>query len=961
MTFLDQISQDLHDAFGDRIERLCLVVPSRRAVVFLKQALARAYRQTLWAPRILAIQDLIRETDGRRFPEVMPLIFELYRVYQARVMASGQPGERFEQFYSWGEMLVRDFDEVDKYCVDVEQLFTNVHDLKELELTFALEGEHLEAIRRFWQTLRGPHEEPSEVQRRFLRIWELLKDVYQDFRQALQSRGLAYDGMAYRSLAERVTAGEAVFPYEKLVFIGFNALSTAEERIMGYLLREGQAIVYWDVDRTYFTPPGEAQSRWTSEGHLAGEEPGKFIRHYHEAWRAYDSRLVVHDMAAAPKDIYITGVALQVGQARYLGNLLRAQPLDRDSLSHHAVILADEGLLFPTLYALPDSVAHLNVTMGFPLRQTHVYHLLQTVLRLVRQMQLDPQGQWVFPYREVLDLLRNPLVQAGPGDGGLAAEMHRQNLLFIARNRLQARPLSPLLQQVFAVPDLPPGDGNLPALLAYTAGLFGFLLQEAQDQQDRLAAEYLFRLYQQFNLLHDVLTAYRPALSVSGYIRMVEEVLMRARIPFEGEPLEGLQLMGFLETRVLDFDHIYILGANEGSLPDTSTGNSFIPYHLRKGFGLPTYEEKDAIYAYHFYRLLQRAQTVHLIYNTVVKDQQGGAKEVSRFIRQIRHFFRDHPHLRQEERLVNTPAPFAPGMSLTVPASEATRARLLARYGQGEKGLSATSLNSYRSCSLQFYFRYVAGLRETEEIEETIEGATFGQVLHTALDKLYQPLKGVELTAAHLEALEKALPRALKEAFATLGIEEETMMRGKNLLLRDALGQLGKRLLEKEKDLLPYRLRDLENSSDYRTQVPVRGHTLTVEGTFDRIDEAPEGRWTRIVDYKTGRVELSNSATVETVFVRESKHKEAFQGFLYAWLYRQRHPGQPVKVAFYPFRKLGEGLRYLGDGAPIAPEVLDAFGRQLQDLLQDVLSQDYTQTSDLQTCGYCPYRRICGR
>ncbi|RMG73511.1 MAG: hypothetical protein D6722_03670, partial [Bacteroidetes bacterium] len=459
MTFLEHISHDLQREFGAGISDLCLVVPSRRAVVFLRQALARAYQSTLWAPRMLAIQDLIRETDGRRFPEPLRLIFEVYRVYQARMRAEGKPEERFEQFYAWGEMLVRDFDEVDKYCVDASKLFANVHDLKELEEFFALDGELLKAVRSFWETIRVEPEAPTEMQARFLKIWAMLQLVYEDFRAALAAQDMAYDGMAYRQLADDLLAGEPVFPnYKKLVFIGFNALSTAEERIIGHLLQAGRAIVYWDVDRAYFTPPEEALRRAAKGSHLAGEEPGKFIRDYHAQWQAWDSRLVVHDMAAAPKQIYLSGVALHVGQARHLGNLLEQRPLAQEDLSRHAVVLADENLLFPTLYALPQTVSHLNVTMGFPLRQTHVYHLLQNVLDLVRQMQLDPQGRWVFPYRKVLELLANPLVQPAPQAHQLAGEIKAQNLLFVSRDRLVEQVASPLLRQILAVPPLPPGS-----------------------------------------------------------------------------------------------------------------------------------------------------------------------------------------------------------------------------------------------------------------------------------------------------------------------------------------------------------------------------------------------------------------------------------------------------------------------------------------------------------------------
>ncbi|GAB4413204.1 MAG: PD-(D/E)XK nuclease family protein [Bacteroidia bacterium] len=958
MTFLEHISQDLHQRFGQDIARCCLVVPSRRAVVFLKRALAATYRETIWAPQIASIQDLVRAWDGRQFPEAMTLIFELYQAYTDHIRRHNprQTPERFEQFYSWGEMLVRDFDELDKYLVDARQLFTNVRDLREIDAFMGLADEQREAVRQFWQTLRGRGDEPGEMQQRFLRIWETLFDVYEAYRARLRTRQMAYDGMAYRDLVEGLDT--FVLPCAHIVFIGFNALSTAEERLFRHLLREQQATVYWDVDRAYFTPPGEQTRRWATDGHIAGEEPGKFIRTYHRRWSPpYDSRLVIHDMCATPKTIYITGVALQSGQAEYLGNILRDLPPGID-LSRRAVVLADENLLFPTLYALPRQIGTLNITMGFPLRQTHIYHLLMAVIRLLRQVQYDAQRQPVFSHRAVMELLSNPYLRAaaGPEVVALRDEIRNRNLVLIHPAELARPALPPLLRHIFAPPALDqPWHTLQAALLDYVEAIFTLLLDDAAAREAHIEAEYSYQLFTQYNLLRDLLQQYQPQLSVPGFTRMLQEVLQRARIPFEGEPLAGLQLMGFLETRVLDFEAVYILGANEGKLPDTSTGHSFVPYQLRRGFGLPTYEEKDAIYAYHFYRLLQRAGEVHLIYNTVVKDS-GGAQEISRFIRQLRHFFRQHPQVQIVEQIVSTAAPYVETQPIHIPIDAAIRARLAQRFG-GQGYYSATALSTYVLCPLRFYFRYVADVREPEAVEEQMEAGTFGKVFHRSVELLYSPLVGKDLDEDMLRGIQAAIPACMQQAFAESHLGWDTELRGNNLLLRDVIASLVGRVVAQDIDRLPFRIVYLEESG-FERQLTLDGTTYRIGGAFDRVDQVADG--IHILDYKTGQVEIKAEVPVER-FMHEPQYKAMLQGYLYAWLYQARHPGATVRVGYYTARAWGRGIQYLDAGQAIGAAALSDFDQELGLLLRRIATTDFTQTADEQACSYCPYRDICAR
>ncbi|MFK7920624.1 MAG: PD-(D/E)XK nuclease family protein [Bacteroidia bacterium] len=971
-TFLQQIIAELKQEFAGDISELCIVVPTRRAVVFLREAIAEAYQQTLWAPRMLSIQDFVREQFEWQFPDMLPLVFELYAVYMER-MQQDEPDwfEPFERFYPWGEMLVKDFDEVDKYCVDAEKLFTNVKDLKEIELFFNLpeEEEYQQALQRFWNTLRAHGDGPTETQEKFLKIWQTLYDVYAGFKAALTQKGLGYDGMAYLDIVQQLKAdpNALALDYKKIVFVGFNALSKAEEEIFAALLAEKQAIVYWDVDWSYYTPPGERPHK---EAHLTGEEPAKFIQEYHKKWKGknWDTRLILHDMRKTPKDIYHTGVPLQVGQSQYLGNLLREQDPENLKGRETAIVLADENLLFPTLYAMPAEVERLNITMGFPLRQTHIFSLLMVVTRLLRNLRWE-NGQVSFSHREVEDLLNNPYLKAENAQVSedILKDVRHRNLIFVPLASLEKHELGPLLSHLFHPPELStekPLD-DLKPLNLYLQTVFLSLLEDAKERKAILEAEYIYHFHTQFNQLQDILDQYPVPIRLGGFVNLFREVMQRVRIPFEGEPLVGLQIMGFLETRVLDFKKVFILGANEGNLPDTSAGNSFIPYNLRKAFGLPTFEEKDAIYAYHFYRLLQRTDEIHLIYNTVVHDSSGGgSKELSRFIRQIRHFFpKDHALLRVHERIVSTPAAYGASPVITVANDTKTKAILHQRYvAEGSRGyFSATALNTYLGCPLRYYFRYVAEVKEAEEVEETMEANTFGSVLHNALEYVYEGYEGKSIGPNDKETLGRRLKPSLQKALADNNLGSSTAIQGQNFLLRNVIEQLCQRIIAHDVEGDPFTLLSREDNKNYKTSFDTGTYRVRFNGTFDRIDHLVAEDAVRILDYKTGRVELGTSRTTLDDLFKDNRFKEAFQGYLYAWLYLRQHPDTRIKVGYYTARKLKDGIQYLEGNQPLNPEVLHQFETRLAELINRIFEADFSQTEDEKKCRICPYREICNR
>ncbi|MEO1449232.1 MAG: PD-(D/E)XK nuclease family protein [Bacteroidota bacterium] len=971
-TFLDQVVLQLRDRFDTGISDFALIVPTRRAVAFLRQAVQKAYPQTLWAPKICSIQDFVRETAGGQFPELLTLVFELYQCYAPMMSeASGLPRESLEAFFPWGEMLIKDFDEVDKYCVPAQSLFTNVKDLKEIDAFFALPDLDPAPVRRFWQTLRGQDREPEGVQARFLRIWQSLFPLYTAYRQRLRERNMGYEGMAYRDLAEKLPLGEINFPYEKIVFIGFNALSRAEEQIMHHLLREQQALVFWDADSSYLIPGGKQKRGYRR--YLAGGEPGKFIREYHQKWSNYESHLILHHMRQEPKAITYTGVARSVGQTRLAGHLLQELQLEPEDLPQTVVVLADENLLFPLLHTLPSSANELNITMGFPLRQTDLYHLLEALMRVLRSLTWDLQGTAVVGHAPLADLLNNPFLRGIDPEltQKILEEVTKRNLVFVPVNWLQDEwKNSQIHRHLMAIPvPAKPAGGHrimadLPALLRYLQGLFETLITVAQEQDARLEAEYAFQFFRQYNLLHDILQRYKPGLSLEGFTRLFRDMMRQVRIPFEGEPLSGLQIMGFLETRVIDFKHVIILGANEGMLPDTSTGNSFIPFNLRKGFGLPTYEERDAIYAYHFYRLIQRTETLHLCYNTI-HDDTSVSHEKSRFMLQIAHFFTEEqaPQFKMVEQVMTTPAPFTPVPSLQIDQTTDTQSRFIHRYtapGQNSY-LSASALNRYVGCSLRFYFQDILRLREIETVEESLEAGTFGQILHKTMEELYTPFIGQEMDAGKVEIARKGLKIALGKAFADSHMGRADQLQGRNKLLGEAIERLCARILDQDAAGPNFIVESLEAERSLAATIAVDGKSYRLNGTLDRVDYVPSTDTWRILDYKTGRVEIKKGADVESC-LNDYSQKETLQGYLYAWLYRHYHPERKVQVGYITARDFSQGIVYLQEGGIIQPEHLDGFEKGLKDLIRRMQVDPFVQTKDQdKLCVYCAYNRICGR
>ena len=960
-TFLEDVAIRLVQEHGENLPELVLVVPNKRAVIFLKQALARAAGRVIWSPRIVPIQQFIEESSPWTFSDPLSLVLELYEAYRAEARQLDPTwDEPLDQFFSWGEILLRDFDEVDKYLIPADKLFTNIRELREIDAFFSLSEEDKAALEQLWQALRGKQTERGIMEARYLQMWELLHGTYLRFREQLEAQGLAYEGMAYRALAERL-GKEAPEPDRRHhVFIGFNALLKSEEAIFEALLAQEKATVFWDVHPWYY-----------GEGRLPlGSEPGKFIRGYHEDWSAkgLDSRLIVAKQIPNQR-IRLVGAPQNIGQARYLGLALEqleeswksSQPEGtamRLPWSRQAVVLSDEKMLFPALEVLPATARFPNVTMGYPLRQTHVFYLFSLLLEAMKVRQWDPSQGWVLPAELAQRLLLHPWIQARFQDSNalLADMVKKSQLLLPLRSLEEAKDKPDFLVAILHFFTRPASAGWEELITDLDKVLTSLL--ERQGNQEELDQAFLLRLREAMLTVAQTLSSHRAQIRPNSLFRLLAQALQGIRLPFLGEPLMGLQMMGFLETRGLDFERVLILGANEGLLPDTSTGNSFVPYLLRKAFGMPTFEEKDAIYAYHFFRFLQRASVAELIYNRLPPEGEGG-KEMSRFLQQIGYFLREVPGVIVEELEATVEAPVQAAAEIVIPNGEAIRQKIQDRFGKGS-GLSASSLNTYRTCSLKFFFQYLAGLTARESLTTAMPANQFGTLLHRTLELAYEHFSPEhEIQEADILGQLIHLPDYLAKAIEEEGIDVHYLAQGENVLKRQALLQQCEELLRRDAAKAPFRVLGLEKKLHLPGGLAAGGLKLVLSGSLDRVEQNQPGH--QILDYKTGKVDVKKTlADMEWVHLPENDQQ--FQGYIYALLYLKNNPEvESVRVGFYPLKQLGKGIEYLDGGEAVSREQAAIFEEELYRLVSNITNGDFTQTSQIKACTICDFRGICLR
>lgn len=938
-SFIRKLTSAVFEKHGKELNKLCIVFPTRRAALFFREELSKQLDGPVWSPALYSIQDFILKMNTFLLPDPLTLQFELFKVYKKYF-----PNEEFDRFYPWGELLLKDFNDIDNYLADADKIFATVRSLQQIDAEFTLEDEDMERLKLFWSNFFD--QDPTRLKNEFLNTWKHLHSVYSDFKKVLRQKNWAYDGMAYKEICNRLPESSIVFQedFDKVIFAGFYALSPSEDYIIRYFFKEKNAEIFYDADPYY------------TDDH--GQEAGKFFRNSN--LHSDDYKWKEDHFGKNKKEITFTGVPLLIGQAKYAGQQL-IDVIKRDDYvpERTAVVLPDEKLLLPVLYALPKEIESINVTMGYPLRLTPLYDLFESLVALQLNSRLEDSDHSFF-YRDVKNILNHPYVRI-LCDNSVRKWMHsaKDNFIRIGRKSLLAAVNDPLFSKLFIVPD------TIQEVFEWMIDLLRQILAGMSDEESgfhRLETEFVFHFYTHLKRLEDIFKVNDVEVSVSVFRKIFREIISSVRIPFSGEPLKGLQVMGYLETRVLDFDRIILLSVNENTLPASGNQPSFIPFNVRKAFGLPTYEEQHAVSAYHFYRLLQRAKHVELVYNTEPSGDVTG-REPSRFLLQIENeLVRKFPDtISLKKKIITTPLQKKDQKPIVIEKTSGLMAELENFRSSADKkatrSLSASGLQSYISCSLKFYFRYIAGLKETEEKEETMEAKTIGLILHKAMETLYADVSILDKKAIERKRLdvEQAVDSAIEYYFAQIHHLE-----GKNRLLRNILIQLVHRIFNLE--LLYDSATILKLEKDVSSPFKVNDSiSVVLYGIIDRLDEVKGVK--RIIDYKTGRVKIKKELNIESLFT-STDQKEQFQTMYYAYLTSMHEASDARLVSgLIVLREMSEGIQFMNDGAPFTQKQYSEFSEHLSKLISAIFdpSIPFTQTDDVKNCTYCAYKEICNR
>lgn len=1028
--FLQQIVQDIDMNEQDlrSLKDHCYVFPTRRAAVYFKKYLTQRFEgRHFWAPQICSIVEFIELLTDRVILNPVTLVFELYDIYK-----NYEPEADFDSFYPWGQIILKDFDEIDKYLVDAPKLFGIIKDYKTIEEEFALPPEQLKFLGEFWNVLNNDKE--TDVKQEFIRIWEILGKVYADFERALAQNHAAYEGMAQKMVLQQLKNGTLTPPFTKIVWAGFNALTAAEKGIAEHLCNLGNTTIYWDTDAYYMNNPRQ--------------EAGAFMRRYFTHWQNHPGHnwKCQTNLLQSGVNIHSIGVPLRVGQAKYTGQLLQNLLNNRKiSLPETAVVLGDESMLFPVLYALPPNTEAVNITMGYPLRDSPLYRLLETIVQIQKTRQdpkntpndaqtpennlpddeKPPKPQQIYPKNAttlfyskfVLQLLQNPFIkQFNPEKTEkYIAHIAKNNLVYIYNFIIADQITQPVYTNNKEIKYKDGTEERSPdifkTLFSRTdnflelANLFNTLLttlfnhakakagdnaatnpnskpdeitgDEKPCPPDFMEMEFMYQLLRQLRILMETLRKYRQQITIDTFWKIFREVIQTVTLPFTGEPLRGLQIMGFLETRTLDFENLFVLGLNEGIIPAARPHLTFIPFNLRKGFGMPTFLDQDAIFAYHFYHLLQRAKNVYLLYNT--EPGNVGSNEKSRFLLQLEQELSSLPTatVQMEKYLVSAPLsqPIQRKrvqINKTPQVMEKLNRYLLQPQDNTQDKLSPTALSAYINCPVQFYFKYVAQLYEIQNVNEEINNLIFGNILHKTIELLYQPFQNKQITQPDIDKMlntYRHIDQNLNQAFIYHKFEHHK--EGKNLLLKRVLKRLVVKILQNDKKDAPFTIIGLETAQFSTTLDIGNGKQAVISGSIDRVDEVnlPDGPAYRILDYKTGTVTIKDNKTHLAAditqylsdYFSDPELKAGFQAYLYCYLFwRQHNKNARIIAGIYELKKLSEGIRYLRKGQLIDTPFLQTFEENLKDLLTTLFNPDlpFTQTEDSKRYTYSPYQGL---
>ena len=951
-SFLYRIAEKYYQTYGNEIHGFSFVFPNRRAGLFFQKYLTQVVQQPIFSPEIMTINDCFAQAAEYQTADRLNVLFRLYKLY---IDKTGRD-ETFDHFVFWGEMLLSDFNEIDKYMVNAEQLFSNISDLKSLDDSFDyLSEEQKKVIEHFWKDFKLIAEN-NATRDQFIATWDILNDLYVELCNSLVADGIATEGMQLRMVANMLKNGSLpeAFVGKKFVFVGFNALNPCERTLMLELQKRDMTDFYWDYESEMLSDSDNPASTFRAEN-----------------LSVFGSKFDIAQNLEleSPKNFELIAVPSSVGQAKQVHQLL--SQIQNKEWINTAVVLPDETLLLPLIHSLPDSIDKINVTMGYPLSTTPVAGLIDALFDLQRKTRVNA-NKTGFYHSSVLNVLQHQYISVLCADDvdKIKSIMVQNNWIYVEKEAFEN---NPLLCLIFTV------ETDAYNFLTYLSNVL-LKIQEMMLQKEnaltkfRLELDFLYQYYISIQRITDICAdaKWRVAMTVDTMMRLLRQLFATVSVPFVGEPLAGLQIMGMLETRGLDFENLIICSFNEGVFPAKQSANSFIPYNLRKGFGLPTYEYHDSIFSYNFYRLIHRAKNIYFLYDTRTDGQKSG--ELSRFYHQLYY----HYGIEFKRKNIHYNVVFSESNKIDIVKTKALQEKLAQYIGENAtRALSASGINTYIDCPLKFYYSEIEKMAQSDEVKETVEENMFGTIFHKAVELIYKPYVGRLLQYGELDNtikdthyIDKCIVQAFAQEFFKARKPESIVLEGNNLLIARVLRKYIVQMLRLDATQLP--LRYIGSEAKCETFIDSAFGKVKLKGYIDRVDE--KDGIVRIMDYKTGGGSLQFKSW-EQVFDKtdEKRPKYVLQTFMYGLLYKQYAQNKQMTPGIYYIRNFfksdfGTTLSMQPDKdtridiEDYAKYEVD-FLNELQTCINEIFDPElkFSQTENQQKCSYCTYKELCNR
>lgn len=902
-SFLEYVIADLQKKEVN-ISNTTFVLPNKRAGVFLRELLSLNIENPIFSPEIQSIETFIEGLSEIHYGQNIELLFAFYDVY-LKITPKDQQ-ESFESFSRWAQILLQDFNEIDRYLISPKSIFDYLIAIKELN-HWSLDTNQTDFVKNY------------------VSFWNRLPVFYEEFKQTLLENKIGYQGLVYREAVGNIEQYIASNPNKMFVFIGFNAMTKAEGVIIQELMQQDLAMIYWDGDETFFNDPIH--------------DAGYFMRNYKNKWPYFRKHPFnwIANTYTTNKSIHIIGASKQIGQVKYVGELLEELGNGQKSFHNTAIVLGDENLLMPLLSSIPKKVGPINVTMGMPLKSIPLATLFETLFKLHKSQKKS------FYYKDVIAVVSNPYIKPlfveNDVEHSFNIELHirQNNVIYLTLDSLYniCKTKTDLINLLFGEWNDSPNNAiqNVLKLIMRIKNVFG------EDKTNNLLTlEYLFRFNLVFNELQSLNNRHTYIENISSLFNIYKDIVANETLDFKGEPLNGLQIMGMLESRVLDFETVIITSVNEGVLPAGKTQNSFIPFDVKLENGLPTYKEKDAIYTYHFYRLLQRARNIYILYNTEPDVLIGGEK--SRFITQLEI---ENKHTIKHYVV----APRVPQNLKRIKQVNKTAAVIERLTFIATKGFSPSSLTNYIRNPMDFYYEKVLSIKMFEDVEETVAANTIGTAVHKTLEDFYRPFIDVFLTIDDINGMklqiEETVLKHLKNEY-----RQGDLTKGKNLIVCEIAKRYVMNVLSHEiANLLQgnqIKILAIEQNQKVQIDVPELDFPIYLTGNVDRVDEY--NGTIRIIDYKTGKVEpsqlkISDWKDLNTDYKKFSK---SFQVLTYAYLLNANLPfnNSNVEAGIISFKNLNKGFLKFSENksTSITQGTLDNFFIQLKNLILEICNPD---------------------